>query len=567
MSALTDRIREMAEHEAVALRVGDDEIRHSEWHAAACVRAAAAERHITGGPRHVGVLLPNGFEAMYWLVGNLLAGVTTVGLNATRRGRELADDVRHSDCQLIVTDADGDEWLTAAGVDVPRWIVGTDHYRDRLASCAGAAAPVADVTEDCIAALIFTSGTTNAPKAAIRRHGSLAALAERFTESCAITAADVAYNAMPWFHSNALYHAVVPTILSRSALVLRPKFSASNFIHDVRKYGVTRFNYVGKVLEYILATPERDDDADNPIRLASGSEASERDIREFTRRFDVFVRDGFGSTEGGVTIMRTPEMPSGALGVATDETTFVMNPDTATECPRAHFDENGVLLNGADAIGELVNTAGPGPFEGYYGNDEATALRTRGGWYWSGDLAYRDAAGYFYFAGRGHDWLRVDGENFAAAPIERILQRFPGVLLAAVYAVPDPNTGDQVMASIVLADGTGFDPAAFTVFLDGQSDLGTKWRPRFVRVAEALPMTHTNKIRVLELRRHAWLTTDPVWWRRGNSTDYRRMLPADVAELDAAFTSAGRAALAPTPESERGDGRRNPPTCLQEAST
>jgi len=191
----------------------------------------------------------------------------------------------------------------------------TAQYQDQLAPFVGAPQPSADVPDDHVAALIFTSGTTSAPKAAIRRHGSLAQMSGRFVESCSITAADVAYNAMPWFHSNALYHAVIPTLLTRSTLVLRSHFSASQFIHDARRYGVTRFNYVGKVLEYILATPERADDLDNSIRLASGSEASERDIAEFTRRFGVFVRDGFGSTEGGVTVMREEGMPRGALGL------------------------------------------------------------------------------------------------------------------------------------------------------------------------------------------------------------------------------------------------------------
>ena len=77
----------------------------------------------------------------------------------------------------------------------------------------------------------------------------------------------------------------------------------------------------------------------------------------------------------------------------------------------------------------------------------------RNGWYWTGDLGYRDEAGFVYFAGRTDDWLRVDGENFAAAPVTRVLERHPDVVLAAVYAVPDPVTGDQVMAALQLREG------------------------------------------------------------------------------------------------------------------
>ncbi len=110
----------------------------------------------------------------------------------------------------------------------------------------------------------------------------------------------------------------------------------------------------------------------------------------------------------------------------------------------------------------------------------------RDGWYWTGDLGYCDEAGYLYFAGRTDDWLRVDGENFAAAPVTRILERHPDVVLAAVYAVPDPVTGDQVMAALQLRESAEFDPEAFAMFLADQPDLGTKWAPRYVRICEEL---------------------------------------------------------------------------------
>ena len=140
--------------------------------------------------------------------------------------------------------------------------------------------------------------------------------------------------------------------------------------------------------------------------------------------------------------------------------------------------------------------------------------RLREGWYWTGDLAYRDEAGFFYFAGRDHDWLRVDGENFASAPIERILQRHPDVVLAAVYAVPDPVVGDQVMAALQLRPGCRpLDAADVAAFLAAQGDLGTKWAPRFVRVSAALPATATNKVLKRSLRAERWNCAEPVLWQ------------------------------------------------------
>ena len=100
-------------------------------------------------------------------------------------------------------------------------------------------------------------------------------------------------------------------------------------------------------------------------------------------------------------------------------------------------------------------------FEGYFKNPEADTARVNDGWYWTGDLAYRDEAGFVYFAGRNDDWLRVDSENFAAAPVERILERHPDVVAAAVFPVPDAKSADQVMAAVELRPGTSAEGLLF----------------------------------------------------------------------------------------------------------
>src|SRR5699024_7285018 len=144
------------------------------------------------------------------------------------------------------------------------------------------------------------------------------------------------------------------------------------------------------------------------------------------------------------------------------------------------------------------------------------------------------------FAGRGGDWLRVDSENFAAAPVERILARFPGVVLVAVYPVPDPRTGDQVMASIEMAPGVTFDPEAFGRCLSEQSDLGTKWAPRFVRVVQDIPVTATRKIDKKDLRRQSWTVEDAVYLGDTKTHEYRLMDDDDEAALLAEYERYGR---------------------------
>ena len=198
-------------------------------------------------------------------------------------------------------------------------------------------------------------------------------------------------------------------------------------------------------------------------------------------------------------------------------------------------------------MGEIVNTLGVSPFEGYYRNDEAMERTTRRGWYWSGDLAYVDEDGWAFFAGRTADWLRVDGESFPAAPIEAIVGRHPDVMLAAAYGIPDADAGDQVMVALVLHQGAVFDASSFAAWVDGQADLSPKWRPRFVRIAAALPTTPTNKIitRTLVQQKHRRdrVGADPLYVRERGAVAYRPFEQADEALLHAAFTAAGREAV------------------------
>jgi fatty-acyl-CoA synthase len=332
-----------------------------------------------------------------------------------------------------------------------------------------------------------------------------------------------------------------PGLSAGSLVVLKRKFSASAFLREVREHGCTSFNYVGRALSYILAQPPTDRDSDNALVFCVGAEASVRDRQEFRRRFGCHVVEGYTSSEGGVSINPFPGMPHDALGRPPDGTDVVIvHPETGEECARALFGPGRELLNPTEAIGEIVRRDSTESFEGYYANEDADALRTRNGWFWSGDLGYRDDEGTFYFAGRGDDWLRVDGENFAAAPVETILGRHPDVAAAVVFAVPDPRTGDQVMAAFELRSGAVFDAEGFADFLEAQSDLGTKWAPAYVRVMKALPVTGTSKLDRKILRAERWQTPDPVWWRRGRALEYKRLTGEDVETIEKEFDAANR---------------------------
>lgn len=323
---------------------------------------------------------------------------------------------------------------------------------------------------------------------------------------------DVVYPPLPLFHSSALFTGWASALHVGAPTVLRRRFSASGFLPDVRAHGVTFVAYTGRVLRYILATAERDDDADNPLRLAAGNEAAAGDIATFARRFGCEVRDSYGSTEGLIVVRRSPEMPPGALGRG-DDGVEVLDPVSGERTADAVVGPGGRLANPDEAVGELVQLHPERRFEGYYANPEADRQRLRRGVFWSGDLAYRDADGWLYFVGRGDDWLRVDGENFSAVGVERILADFPAAAAVAVYAVADPAVGDQVMAAVVPGPGDRFDPVAFDDFCDRHPDLSPKWRPRLLRVMTELPLLASYKVDKRRLRGEAWACDDPVWYR------------------------------------------------------
>jgi len=516
-------------------------------------------------PPHVAVLLDNTPDYVFALLGAGLVGATLVGLNHTRRDEHLARDMAHTDTQLLITEPRHQALVQTAAdhVGLPGGILISSRFADAddpPISVGESLERALDVTSerglgggsdslqgsDCepevLWALLFTSGTSAAPKAVRCTQRRLLTTGQRMATMLDIGPDDVGYAAMPLFHANSLMSGLAPALVAGASLSLARRFSASTFLSDVRHYGATWFNYTGKLLVYLLATAEQGDDADNTLRIAFGNEGSPHVVEAAAERFGIKIVDVFGSTEGAIALDRSGGPPRGSVGRLREGIRLV-DPE-GKEVPRARFDSEGRLINADECVGEIVNTLGVGPFEGYYRNEEAMRRTTRNGWYWSGDLGYVDDDGWVYFAGRTSDWLRVDGENFPAAPVEAIVARHPDVMMAAVYGVPDANSGDQVMVALLLRRDVVFDGRAFAMWLDAQPDLGPKWRPRFVRLCDALPTTPTNKIitrtLVFEKFRSDRSGGDPIYVRGRSEDSYRPFSSDDEAALHRTFESSGR---------------------------
>lgn len=562
-----DLIRANAAHPPVAPRpfLYFDAVRitHAEYFVEAVRWANLFRRQRANAtPFHVGILLDNIPDYFFALGGAALAGATVVGINNTKRGVHLARDIAYTDCQILVTE---EKYLALlapvleqSGLEPQRVLVthrwdavpdaprtpGFPDLYSQLAERAAEPDPRVPVSDADIFVLVFTSGTVTAPKAVLCSHGRLVETGKNIGANIYdIRADDVGYVAMPLFHANALMCGFMPALYYGVGVSMIRKFSRSRWLSDIRRYGATFFNYTGKPLAYVLSTPAQPDDHVNPLRICYGNEGSHRVVAEFEARFGCRVIDVFGASEGGLGVTRQPGDPPTSIGFPA--LGIMVVDEHGVERPPARFDPSGRLNNADEAIGEIVNTEGLGWFEGYYKNPEAMQQRTRNGWYWTGDLGYKDERGYLYFAGRDGEWLRVDGENFVARPVEEILQRHADVVLAAVYGVPDADGGDRVMAALVLRDGTEFDPTDFGTFLRLQADLSPKWAPTYVRIASELPQTASAKVLKGELRRQKFrpdLCGERVYWRERGEEPYRLFTLDDYERARARFVAVGREA-------------------------
>ncbi len=277
---LQQLLRDRADQNGVAVKYGDrtwtwrEHLAEAGAQAAALIAAADPQR-----PLHVGVLMGNTPDMLTALAAAGLGGYVLCGINTTRRGDALARDIKRVDCQMVLTDPDHRHLLDDVDLDadlpgVTVIDVSTTAWADRVAT-APALAPHREVVGDDTFMMIFTSGTSGEPKAVEVPHATVLFAGSALVERYGLEGTDVCYLAMPLFHSNAVY-AGWSVALGAGAAMAPAAFSASRFLPDVRHYGATYMNYVGKPLAYILATPEQSDDAENPLRIAFGNEANER---------------------------------------------------------------------------------------------------------------------------------------------------------------------------------------------------------------------------------------------------------------------------------------------------
>ena len=349
------------------------------------------------------------------------------------------------------------------------------------------AAPVERKPSDP-ASILFTGGTTGPPKGVVLPHNHNLNLAQGVVELVRYTEDDVLFSVFPLFHANAKYMTVLAALVSGARAVINRRFSASRFWEICRSEGVTAFNGQGEMLRILLKQPESDSDRDNTVRVVVGAAAATDLVEQFEQRYDLAVLDAYGMTETGPTIAASWEARrAGAAGL----------PTPWYEAKVVDADDVEV---GSGVTGEIV-VRPKLPFvmmERYWGNDAATLDSMRNLWFHTGDNAYRDEDGYFWFVARGTDSIRRRGENVSAWEVERVLADHPELLEAAVYGVPSELGGQEVMLACVRRPESEITAEELLDFCTGKMPHFAV--PRYVRFMEQLPRSHAQRVLKPELK-------------------------------------------------------------------
>ena len=288
------------------------------------------------------------------------------------------------------------------------------------------------------AVLIPTSGTTGRSKLVTQTHRAYAMAGEGFPWWMELGPDDRLMTSLPLFHINAPAYSVLGSVAARAGLVLLPRFSASGFLDAARRHGATEFNAIGAMLEILMRQPEREDDADTPLRLCyTGPAPSEARQIEIEERFGLRIVCGYALSESPYgMIWPHGTRPFGTLG------TVRQHPRLGTVNEARVIAEGGPVPDGE--VGEL-ELRNPAVMRGYWGMPEETAeVVDPDGWLRTGDLVHRNADGTYTFVGRQKEVIRRRGENVAPAEIEEALCAHPDVTEAAVIGVPSELTEEEI---------------------------------------------------------------------------------------------------------------------------
>ena len=469
-----------------------------------------AELGVRKGDR-VAVMLDNGPEYLLAWFGIAKLGAIEVSINTAFKGTILRYILENCAASAIVISPQWAESLLpelASLAQLRTVIVVGDGSVPELpgrsvvqASGFGTLEPLESSASPVdVAVLGYTSGTTGPSKGAMLTHNRIVKTGEQMAKVRGVSKDDNLYTCLPLFHGNAKFLTIMPALISGARASLGLRFSASHFWEEVAALGATQFNYLGVMISVLLKQRPSEADRNHSMRLGWGAGAMREMLPVFEERFGVFLMEGYGLTEGGIPLSNTlSERRAGSCG----------KPMPGYEVDVVDEWDNPVA---GGSQGELViRSRWPHTtMVGYYGMPDKTAEIYRNFWLHTGDLASKDADGFFYFIDRKKDAIRRRGENISSFEVEAAVNTHPGILESAAFPIKSELSEDEVMVVAVVKPGESLTPEEFTEHCIAR--MPYFWVPRFVRLTtQPLARTPTNKVEKYRLREQG--ITPDTWDR------------------------------------------------------
>jgi long-chain acyl-CoA synthetase len=468
-----------------AVRLDDHVLSYRDLHAAAAaVAGTLRSRGIAPGDR-VGLVLPNvpAFPILFY--GALLAGAAVVPMNPLLKAREVEYYLNDSGMSLVFGwDGGGDVVPTAAEAVGIRGVV-VSALGPSAEQLEGEPITVPVERDDSdTAVILYTSGTTGQPKGAELTHRNLNTNAHMTVDTLIeITSDDVIMGCLPLFHVFGLTCGLNAAVVAGSCLTLLPRFDGGKALEMVGRDKVTVFEGVPTMYAGMLHHANAGSADMSSLRtcITGGSAMPVEILKAFEQKFGCQVLEGYGLSETSpVASFNQPgrERKPGSIGFQ------------VRGCEMRLVDDDGNDV-GADTPGEIA-IRGENVMKGYWGRPEATAEAIPDGWFRTGDIATKDADGYYFIVDRKKDLIIRGGYNVYPREVEETLYEHPAVAEAAVVGMKHSDLGEEIGAAVALKAGQSADPDELRDFV--KERMAAYKYPRKVWIVDALPKGPTGKI-------------------------------------------------------------------------
>ena len=469
------------------------------------VAAGFWESGIRTGDR-VAIMMGNCPEFLYAYYALVFMGVGAVPLNIAQRGEALAYILNDSGASAIIIADVLVEHFVAIKDHVPhvrlvivRGIVppmgGNTIAIEEWLNAGRDRPPIGTLTKASADNILYTSGTTGPPKGVVNR-GINPTNIVKLWEPTGVRPGETVYTSLPLFHGNALGVTTLGAIILDYKLALGERFSASRHWDECRRYNAVEFNTLGAMIPILLKQPERADDADNPVRVVLSAGCPAHAWRLFEERFNLRLIEWFGMVDSPGFLMNTSGKV-GSMGRPLPGFEFKVVDDNDRDLPPGK-------------VGELVfRSPGGKAVAFYFGKEDATTTAWQNDWFHSGDLAWVDEEGDFFYAGRKKASMRRRGENISAWEIESVINQHQAVLESAAHAVPSELSEDEIKLVVVLKPEQTATPEEILDFCRGK--MAYYAIPRYVEFRDSLPKTGTHRIEYSNLKQEG---ITPLTWDR-----------------------------------------------------